>query len=88
MLVALSIRHVGPTAAQALAREVGDLHAIATASADELAAVDGVGAVIADALVEWFAVDWHRAVVDKWTAAGVAHDRGHRRCRAAARSTA
>ncbi len=71
VLVALSIRHVGPTAAQALARELRDLDRIATATADELASVEGVGPVIADALVEWFAVDWHRAVVDKWKAAGV-----------------
>jgi DNA ligase (NAD+) len=71
VLVALSVRHVGPTAAQALAREVRDLDRIATASVEELAAVDGVGPVIAEALVEWFAVDWHRAVVDKWKAAGV-----------------
>jgi DNA ligase (NAD+) len=71
VLVALSIRHVGPTAAQALAREMRDLARIATASVEELAAVDGVGPVIAEAIVEWFLVDWHRAVVDKWTAAGV-----------------
>jgi DNA ligase (NAD+) len=71
VLVALSIRHVGPTAAQALAREVRDLDRIATSSREELAAVDGVGPVIADALLEWFGVDWHRAVVDKWRTAGV-----------------
>jgi DNA ligase (NAD+) len=71
VLVALSIRHVGPTAAQALAREMRDLDRIATASAQELASVEGVGPVIADALVEWFGVDWHRAVVDKWKAGGV-----------------
>ena len=71
VLVALSIRHVGPTAAQALAREVRDLGRIATASAEELASVEGVGPVIADSLVEWFAVDWHRTVVEKWKAAGV-----------------
>ncbi len=71
VLVGLSIRHVGPTAAQALARELRDLDRIATASADELASVEGVGPVIADALVDWFTVDWHRAVVDKWKADGV-----------------
>jgi DNA ligase (NAD+) len=71
VLVALSIRHVGPTAAQALARELADLDRIAAASVEELAAVEGVGPIIAEAVVEWFAVDWHREVVRKWRAAGV-----------------
>lgn len=71
VIVALSIRHVGPTAAQALARQFGDLTAIAAASGEQLAAVEGVGAVIAEAITDWFAVDWHRSVVDKWAAAGV-----------------
>jgi DNA ligase (NAD+) len=71
VLVALSIRHVGPTAAQALAREFGSLEAIAAASVEQLAATEGVGPIIAEAVTEWFAVDWHRAVVDKWRAAGV-----------------
>ena len=71
VIVALSIRHVGPTAAQALAREIGDLDRIAEASVEELSAVEGVGAIIADAVVEWFAVDWHRDVVRKWRDAGV-----------------
>jgi DNA ligase (NAD+) len=71
VLVSLSIRHVGPTAAQALAREFGDIDAIASASHERLSAVDGVGGIIATALLEWFAVDWHREVVEKWRAAGV-----------------
>ncbi|MGH3710372.1 MAG: NAD-dependent DNA ligase LigA [Pseudonocardiaceae bacterium] len=71
VLVALSIRHVGPTAAQALAREFRDLLAIENADEPALAAVDGVGPTIAAAVVEWFAVGWHRAVVAKWRAAGV-----------------
>jgi DNA ligase (NAD+) len=71
VLVALSIRHVGPTAAQALAREFGSLDRIAAASLDELADAEGVGPTIADAIREWFAVDWHREIVDKWRAAGV-----------------
>ena len=71
VLVALSIRHVGPTAAQALARAFGSLEAIAHASAEELAAVDGVGEVIAEAVIEWFRVDWHRDVVQKWRIGGV-----------------
>jgi DNA ligase (NAD+) len=70
-LVALSIRHVGPTAARALADAFGSVEAIATASPDALAIVDGVGPTIANAVVDWFTVDWHRAIVDKWQAAGV-----------------
>jgi DNA ligase (NAD+) len=71
VLVALSIRHVGPTAARALAGEFGSLEAIEAASEEQLAAVEGVGPTIAAAVVEWFTVDWHRAIVDKWRAAGV-----------------
>lgn len=71
VLVALSIRHVGPTAARALATEFGSLDAIIAASEQELAAVDGVGPTIAAAVKEWFTVDWHRTIVDKWRAAGV-----------------
>jgi len=71
VLVALSIRHVGPTAARALASHFASLDAIRAASLDELAGVDGVGSVIAESITEWFAVDWHAAIVDKWTAAGV-----------------
>jgi DNA ligase (NAD+) len=71
VLVALSIRHVGPTAARALAQAFGSLERIEAASAEDLAAVDGVGPTIAEALREWFAVDWHREVVRKWREAGV-----------------
>ena len=71
VLVALSIRHVGPRAAQELAREFGSIDAIAAATAEQLAAVDGVGLTIAEAVLDWFAVDWHREIVDKWRAAGV-----------------
>ena len=71
ILVALSIRHVGPTAARALASEFGSLDRIEAASVDALAAVDGVGPTIAASLREWFAVDWHRAIVAKWRDAGV-----------------
>jgi DNA ligase (NAD+) len=71
ILVALSIRHVGPTAARALAEAFGSLDAIAEASPDALAIVDGVGPTIARAVVEWFTVDWHRDIVAKWRAAGV-----------------
>jgi DNA ligase (NAD+) len=71
VLVGLSIRHVGPTAAQALAREFGSLDAIEAATEEQLAGAEGVGPTIAAAVVEWFGVDWHRAVVDKWRSAGV-----------------
>ena len=71
VLVALSIRHVGPTAARALATEYGSLDAITAASEEELSVVEGVGPTIAAAVTEWFTVDWHRAIVDKWRAAGV-----------------
>ncbi|MGH3647087.1 MAG: NAD-dependent DNA ligase LigA [Micromonosporaceae bacterium] len=71
VLVALSIRHVGPTAAQALALEFGSIDRITEASQEELAAAEGVGPTIAESVVEWFAVDWHRDVVDKWRDAGV-----------------
>lgn len=71
VLVALSIRHVGPTAARALATEFHRLDAIIDASTEQLAAVEGVGPTIAAAVTEWFDVDWHRAIVDKWRAAGV-----------------
>ena len=71
VLVALSIRHVGPTAARAMARAFGSLDTIADAPTEALAAVDGVGPTIAEAVREWFTVDWHRDVVAKWRAAGV-----------------
>ncbi|MGG5172065.1 NAD-dependent DNA ligase LigA [Pseudarthrobacter sp. J1738] len=76
VLVALSIRHVGPTASRALATHYGSMEAIQAAVATEdaqqqLANVDGVGPIIADALIEWFAVDWHRNIVQQWAAAGV-----------------
>ncbi|MBF6456731.1 NAD-dependent DNA ligase LigA [Nocardia cyriacigeorgica] len=71
VLVGLSIRHVGPTAARALAAEFGSLERISEASIEELSATDGVGPTIAVAVAQWFTVDWHRAIVDKWRAAGV-----------------
>lgn len=72
VLVALSIRHVGPTAAQALANNFGSIPAIADASLEQLAEVDGVGGVIAESIQEWFGEEWHKAIVEKWSAAGVA----------------
>ena len=85
VLVALSIRHVGPTAAQALAGHFAPSSAIAAAVVEELSAVDGVGPTIAEALKEWFAVDWHREVVRKWRAAGVRMERGAGRRQARSR---
>lgn len=71
VLVSLSIRHVGPSAARALATEFGSLERIETATEEELAAVDGVGGTIAKAVSEWFSVPWHRTIVEKWRTAGV-----------------
>ncbi|MBA2770287.1 MAG: NAD-dependent DNA ligase LigA [Sporichthyaceae bacterium] len=71
VLVALSIRHVGPTAAQALARRFRSIDAIREASPEELASTDGVGPVIGAAVLDWFDVDWHCSIVDRWAAAGV-----------------
>ena len=71
ILVALSIRHVGPTAAQALATHFGSMKAISQASAEELASIDGVGETIAQSITDWFDVDWHRAIITKWEKAGV-----------------
>src|SRR6202011_702709 len=70
-LVALSIRHVGPTAARALAAAFGSLDAIAKAPAEALVQVDDVGPTIARSVRDWFSVDWHAAIVAKWRAAGV-----------------
>jgi DNA ligase (NAD+) len=71
VLVALSIRHVGPTAARALAAAFGSVDAIAGASAQTLTLVDEVGPTIAGSVIDWFGVDWHRAIVEKWRDAGV-----------------
>jgi len=71
VLVALSIRHVGPTAARALATQFGSLQRVREADADTLAGVGGVGPRIAASVVDWFTVDWHNEIVDRWAAAGV-----------------
>ncbi|MBN9607394.1 MAG: NAD-dependent DNA ligase LigA [Actinomycetales bacterium] len=77
-LVGLSIRHVGPVAARALAGYFGSLDAIRAASVEELAAVDGVGPIIGEAVADWFAVDWHQEIVRRWADAGVRFEvRGH-----------
>ena len=71
VLVALSIRHVGPTAARSLATEFGSLQAIEDATPEQLADVEGLGGTLAQSIHDWFAVDWHREIVEKWRAAGV-----------------
>ncbi|MFF4649930.1 NAD-dependent DNA ligase LigA [Streptomyces sp. NPDC001380] len=71
IIAGLSIRHVGPVAAQALAREFRDLDRIAAASEEELAATEGVGPTIAASITQWFAEDWHREIIEKWRRAGV-----------------
>ena len=71
LLVALNIRHVGPVAARALAQWFGSLDAIRGATREELAAVEGVGGIIADSLLDWFEVDWHQEIVQRWAEAGV-----------------
>jgi DNA ligase (NAD+) len=75
VLVALSIRHVGPTAARALATEFGSMAAIREASEETLAGADGVGPTIAASVRDWLdgeGAHWHNAIIDSWTAAGVA----------------
>jgi DNA ligase (NAD+) len=71
ILVALSIRHAGPTAARALAAAFGSVDAIAAAPAEQLVMVDEVGPTIAGSVRDWFGVDWHAAIVAKWRDAGV-----------------
>ncbi len=72
VLVALSIRHVGPTSAQALANKFGSIEGIKAASTQELANTEGVGAVIADSISEWFGEKWHQKIIEKWEKSGVA----------------
>ena len=71
ILVSLSIRHVGPTAAQALAKAFGSIAAISKAPEEVLAQTPGVGQIIAQSIIEWFGVGWHKAIIKKWQAAGV-----------------
>jgi DNA ligase (NAD+) len=71
VLVALSIRHVGPTSAQSLAKAFGSIEAISNANLEQLAEAGGVGSIIAESILEWFDVDWHQEIIRKWTNAGV-----------------
>ncbi len=71
VLVALSIRHVGPPTARALADAMRSIDAIMNASEEELSAVEGIGPRVAATIKEWFEVDWHREIIERWRAAGV-----------------
>ena len=71
VLVALSIRHVGATAARALVAEFKTMGAIRAATREELAAVEGIGTTIADSIISWFSVSWHVEIVERWAKAGV-----------------
>ncbi|MGR6914966.1 NAD-dependent DNA ligase LigA [[Actinomadura] parvosata] len=71
VLVALSIRHIGPPTARALADAMRSIDAIMNASEEELAAVEGIGPRVAATIKEWFEVDWHREIIERWRAAGV-----------------
>jgi DNA ligase (NAD+) len=71
LLVALGIRHVGPTGARAVARAFGTLEAIEVATTQELAAVDGVGGIIAASLAEFLSAETNVAVVARLLEAGV-----------------
>lgn len=71
VLVALSIRHIGPPTARALASALRSMDAVMNASQEELAAVEGIGGQVATTIKEWFEVDWHREIVERWRAAGV-----------------
>lgn len=71
VIVALSIRHVGPTAAKALAAHYRSIPALCTADLETMSQIDGVGPIIAQSVLDWFQVDWHQEIVDRWADAGV-----------------
>ena len=71
VIVALSIRHAGPTAAKALAKHYGSVDAIRTATTEEMSEIEGVGPIIAQSIADWFTVDWHAGIVEAWARAGV-----------------
>ncbi|WP_373566919.1 NAD-dependent DNA ligase LigA [Corynebacterium kozikiae] len=71
VLVGLSIRHVGPTAARSLATRYRSIPALMEAEVEEIAKTDGVGMVIAQSLKDWFTVDWHQNIVESWAQSGV-----------------
>ena len=71
ILVALSIRHVGPVAARALCDYFGSIRAIFSASEDQLSSVEGVGPTLASSIIEWWSEDWHQEIINRWEKAGV-----------------
>ena len=71
IIVAFSIRHVGPVAARSLANHFGSVDRIFEASETELSAVDGVGPILAKSLLDWIQVDWHKNLVESWRKSGV-----------------
>jgi DNA ligase (NAD+) len=71
VLVSLSIRHVGPVAARSLMNSFGSIDKVFSASEEELAAVDGVGQVVARTIKEWIQLEWHSEIVAAWKKAGV-----------------
>jgi DNA ligase (NAD+) len=71
VLVALNIRHLGPTYAKTLVRALPSLDAIRSATPDELEAIDGIGPVIASALHAWFATPRNAQLVDDLVALGI-----------------
>jgi DNA ligase (NAD+) len=77
LLVALGIRHLGPTGARAIARSFGTLDGILAASEAELAAVDGVGGVIAASVAEFVAQPVNEGVIARLKAAGVSTEEPH-----------
>ena len=71
ILVALSIRHVGPVAARALCDYFGSIRAIFSASEDQLSSVEGVGPTLASSIIDWWSEDWHQEIINRWEKAGV-----------------
>ncbi len=71
ILVALSIRHVGPVAARSLCDHFGSLKSIFSASEEELSSVEGVGPTLASSIIDWWSEKWHQEIVSSWEKAGV-----------------
>jgi len=71
VISALSIRHIGPPTAQAIARAVPNMAKLRADRAEDLAQIEGIGLTIGASVAEWFAEEWHRNIVDKWASAGV-----------------
>ena len=71
LLVGLGVRHLGPAGAGLLAQAFGHIDNIMAASAEEMAAIDGVGPTIAQSAANYFATDEAKVLVEKFRAAGV-----------------